>query len=56
MSKLLEIVGNGQLKSMAARPYGKEVELQQLLQDHPDLLSGGDIGDQAQWLLIKREM
>jgi len=52
------IQSNGVLSKMEDTPYEKELDLQRLLADYPDLLAGDQIDSNKprRWLLISREM
>lgn len=54
---LFHIDGDGSLTAMSETPYAAEDVLQALLEDHPDLLAGGQItpGDPRRWALVARE-
>jgi aryl-alcohol dehydrogenase-like predicted oxidoreductase len=54
---LFHIDGDGSLTAMTETPYAAEDVLQALLEDHPDLLAGGQItpGDPRRWALVARE-
>ena len=49
---------SGQLEPLAEKPFTTEDVLQQLIANHPELLSGEQIrpDDPLRWILIKREM
>ncbi|MFZ0531182.1 MAG: hypothetical protein WAL91_11680 [Propionicimonas sp.] len=57
MSDGLFHLANGQLVAMTVTPYDAEHVLQSLIEQHPDLLAGGQIspGDPRRRLLVKRE-
>lgn len=48
--------GDGVLNRMVEVPYKAEEVLQQLLADYPGLLAGDSAGNEADWLLIQREL
>ncbi|NLT38799.1 MAG: hypothetical protein GXX95_11710 [Methanomassiliicoccus sp.] len=52
------IQNNGILSKMEDTPYEKELDLQRLLAEYPDLLAGDqiDTNQPRRWLLISREM
>jgi len=52
------IQNGGRLSKMEEMPYEKELDLQRLLADYPDLLAGEQIDSASprQWLLISREV
>lgn len=54
---LFHMDGVGDLVAMTATPYSAEDVLQELLEQHPDLLAGGQMtpGDPRRWALIARE-
>ena len=49
--------GHGQLIGMKAAPFEAETILQQLLADHPQLLTDGTFGEREprRWMLVRRE-
>lgn len=51
------LVTNGSLLEMPVFPWDAEVELQDLLETHPDLLAGSliDTDEPRRWLLVRRE-
>lgn len=56
MSAIFVKQASGSLSRVKAMPYEAEEVLQRMLADYPDLLSGDAGGDNARWLLIKREI
>ena len=59
MDEPIFIIGSdGKLTSVQKNTYDREAELQQLINDHPELIPGmGDIGEggSIRWLLVQRE-
>ena len=59
MDEPIFIIGSdGKLASVQKNSYDREAELQQLINDHPELIPGmGDIGEggSIRWLLVQRE-
>ncbi len=59
MDEPIFIIGSdGKLASVQKNTYDREAELQQLINDHPELIPGmGDIGEggSLRWLLVQRE-
>ncbi|MHB1904616.1 MAG: hypothetical protein ACYCTG_11045 [Ferrimicrobium sp.] len=59
MDEPIFIIGSdGNLTSVQKNTYDREAELQQLINDHPELIPGmGDIGEgeSIRWLLVQRE-
>ncbi|MHB1734858.1 MAG: hypothetical protein ACYCU8_15740 [Ferrimicrobium acidiphilum] len=59
MDEPIFIIGSdGKLASVQKNTYDREAELQQLINDHPELIPGmGDIGESKsiRWLLVQRE-
>lgn len=51
------ITDGGNLVEMQPKPFGKEIEFQNLLEQHPNLLSGDQIDPESprKWLLLSRE-
>ena len=59
MSGKIFVLQDGEkLVDMTEEAYGREVELQKLIADYPDLLAGDQIDSDSprKWLLVKREM
>ena len=57
MDEPIFIIGSdGKLTSVQKNTYDREAELQQLINDHPELIPGmGDIGEggSIRWLLVQ---
>ena len=54
---LFQIAASGELVAMTVTPYEAEEVLQKLLEEHPDLLAGGQMTpqDPRRWALVRRE-
>lgn len=54
---LFHVDGTGGMTAMSVTPYQAESVLQDLVENHPDLLAGGQIDPSSprRWLLVKRE-
>lgn len=50
------VLTGSDLIALRERPYDSEDLLQALLEQHPELLAGDQVGDEARrWLLVRRE-